>query len=239
MKNVILIVSILVALVGTSSAQATRVIGKWAPASLAIGKTTVGAEYDLMKKNSVEIFVGIPTPSNRRLEYDGQKSNMESKAFSVFAGYRKYFGKKQLSGFYVEPFAKYLKHEGDGILDGDLGGEKASFKTITKYEAFGAGVQLGAQFIIAKRFALDLFFLGPEANSAKFSGSGTDIASSIPWTLVQADEAENDIRNFIADIPIVGTKTEITVDQNQKTISADYKGFLPGIRFGASIGVRL
>jgi len=225
--------------IGLIAQSPPAVILKWAPASLAAGKITFAGEYNFSFKNSVEFVVGIPASVNRQIEYDGQKSEMESKAFSILAGYRRYLGKKSCSGLYLEPFIKYLAHETSGILDGDLSGEKAQFKTITKYEAFGGGIQLGVQFIIAKRIAVDLFFLGPEANSAKFNSTATDIASNIPWTFVKANEAEQEIRDAIKDIPLIGDKMEITVNQNQKTVYTKYDGFLPGIRFGASVGIRL
>lgn len=212
---------------------------KWAPAGLAAGKITVGGEYNFKKKNSVELFVGIPLSRNHRFDYDGETSNINSKVFSVLAGYRRYLGKKPASGLYVEPFVKYLKHEASGILDGDLSGEKARFNTVTDYKGYGAGIQLGVQFVIAKRVSLDIFFLGPEANSAKFSSAATDIASNIPWTYVKADEAAREIKDAIKDIPIIGEKTEVTVNQNLKTVYTRYDGFLPGLRFGASVGIRL
>jgi len=57
--------------------------------------------------------------------------------------------------------------------------------------------------------------------------------------LVEANEAENDIREVLKNIPIVGDKIEIQVDQANKTVITRYNGFVPGFRFGASIGVKL
>jgi hypothetical protein len=124
-------------------------------------------------------------------------------------------------------------------LEGELNGENAKFQTQTDYKGIGVGAQLGVQIKVAKIFRLDLFILGPEANSAKFSAIATDIASSIPWTLVEANEAENDIKEVLKNIPIVGDKIEIQVDQANKTVITRYNGFVPGFRFGASIGVKL
>lgn len=217
----------------------TDIFLKWAPASLAVGKITVGGEYNFKEKNSIEVFIGIPVTINRRLEYDGKKSNMNSKAYSILGGYRRYLGQQPSSGFYLEPFVKYLKHKSSGILEGNLSGEKALFNSITNYQAFGAGLQLGVHFIVAKRISLDIFFLGPEANAAKFTSSATDITNALPWTIVEADEARKDIRDAIDDIPIIDDKLEITVNQNQKTVYTKYSGFLPGIRFGTSVGIRL
>ena len=216
-----------------------QVFAKWSPGSLAAGKITVGGEYNFKKKNSFELFIGLPSGMNHRFNYDSNTSNLRSKAFSVLAGYRFYFGKKKASGLYLEPYAKYLHQQFNGILKGQLNGETATFDTRSDYKGFGLGAQLGVQFLIAKRFILDLFILGPEANSASFTSSATDIASNIPWTLVKAGEAEKDIKDALKNIPIVGDKIEVSVNQADKTVTTRYNGFVPGARFGASVGIRL
>ncbi len=214
-------------------------IVKWAPGSLASGKLTLGGEYNFKKKNSVEFIVGIPTAKTHQLKYDGNTSDLSIKAFSALAGYRYYIGRKDVAGFYIEPYAKYLHHQAHGVLTGTLNGETAMFDTRTDYKGIGMGLQLGVQFLIAKKISLDFFLLGPEANSSQFSTIATDVASSIPWTSVEASEAEQDIKDALKDIPLVGDKFQVTVDQATKTVTTRYSGFMPGIRFGASIGVRL
>ncbi|HEY0676749.1 MAG TPA: DUF3575 domain-containing protein [Chitinophagaceae bacterium] len=212
---------------------------KWAPASLAIGKLTIGSEFNFKKKQSIEFFIGIPTSVSKKIDYDNNTSEFDSKAFSVFAGYRYYLGKSAASGLYIEPYVKYVKHETDGFLIGDLDGEAARFDTKTEYKGFGAGAQLGVQFLIAKRVSFDLFFLGPEANTASFTSSSRDVANGLPWTFIQANEAEQNVRDALEDVPIIGDKIEISVNQATKTVATKYDGFLPGFRFGASIGIRL
>jgi hypothetical protein len=210
---------------------------KWAPASLEAGKITVGGEYNFRKKSSIEFFIGLPAPMNHQFKYDNNSSDLSSKAFSLLAGYRYYFGKKNASGVYVEPYAKY--HTAAGILQGQLNGEVAKFDTKSDYKGYGIGAQLGVQFLIAKRFSFDLFLLGPEANTSEFNTVSTDVASNIPWTLIKANEAEKDIKDAFRNIPIIGDKIEVKVDQNTKTVTTRYNGFLPGLRFGASVGIRL
>jgi len=227
-----------VLLLNTASAQKSIFI-KWAPPGLAVGKLTLGSEYNFKRKQSVELFVGLPVPMSREFDYDNHTSEVQSSAFSFFAGYKYYLGRRSASGIYVEPYAKYLHHKANGILSGDLDGESARFDTKTNYSAVGIGAQLGVQFLIAKRVSFDLFLIGPEANAAKFSSTSTDVASSIQWTLVQADEAERDIKEAIQDLPIIGDKIEVNVNKSTKTVSTKYDGFLPGFRFGASIGIRL
>jgi len=214
-------------------------IVKWAPGSLASGKLTLGGEYNFKKKNSLELIIGLPTGKSRSFNFDDNSSELTMKAFSVLAGYRYYLGKKPVSGIYIEPYLKYLHHQASGILIGNLDGETARFDTHTDYKGFGIGGQLGVQFLIIKKISLDFFILGPEANTSTFSIGATDVASSIPWTTLDAEEAEQDIKDAVSKIPLVGNKIEILVDQNTKTVTTRYQGFVPGLRFGASIGIRL
>jgi len=240
MKKTLLFVAI-VLLFSSSFAQRYNrdVIVKWAPGSLASGKLTLGAEYNFKKKNSVELIIGIPTARNHHFEYDGNTSDLSIKGFSVLAGYRYYIGRKDVAGLYLEPYVKYLHHQASGILTGTLDDETAKFDTHTNYKGIGVGGQLGVQFLIAKKVSLDFFILGPEANSSTFTATATDVASSIPWTLVDANEAEQDVKDVVKDIPIVGDKIQVTVDQATKTVTTRYSGFMPGFRFGAAIGIRL
>jgi hypothetical protein len=236
MKTVTLLAAILV--LNAAIAQKNILI-KWAPASLAGGKLTLGSEYNFKKKQSVEFFIGLPVPVAKKFDYDNHTSEVQSSALSLFAGYRYYFGNRDVRGVYIEPFVKYLHHKADGILVGELDGESARFDTKTDYSAIGAGVQLGVQFLIAKRVSLDFFLIGPEGNSAKFSSTSTDVASSIPWTFIEAHEAEQNIKDAMKDLPIIGNKIEVDVNQATKTVYTNYHGFVPGFRFGASVGIRL
>ena len=92
--------------------------------------------------------------------------------------------------------------------------------------------------LIAKRIVLDFFVVGPEANTVKENGSFTDVTNNIPWTPADAAEAEDDIKDAVDNIPIIGEKIEVKTDQNSKTVFISYKGFLPGVRTGFSIGFR-
>jgi hypothetical protein len=99
------------------------------------------------------------------------------------------------------------------------------------------GAQLGAQFIIAKRIVIDLFFLGPEINSATNNFKTVEVSSTIPWTYVQTNEAAQNIKDFVNKFPFIRNKVTVMVDQPNKTVSADFKGALPGFRAGVSFGI--
>ncbi len=243
MKQLISLLTIFTIL--TADVFAQRISGhhphtalKIAPAGIFIGKVTVGGEYNFKHRNSITFLAGIPFDQNSTLEFDGEKNKVTSKAFSLMAGFRHYLGQKSMSGFYIEPYAKYLTHEAKGLLHGELGGDKVIFDSHSDYKGIGIGAQLGVQFVIAKAVIFDMFLVGPEVNSADHTSRFTDITNHIGWNYADANEAEQMIKDVLNDIPVVGNKVAVTVDTNNQTISTKYSGFTPGFRFGASVGVK-
>lgn len=211
---------------------------KWNPSSLYFGKLGLLGEYNFKKKKSVTFAIGIPLSKTLTAKMDDKDRSVEMKTFSAMGGYRMYLGKKTMTGVYFEPYLKYLKNDAATIINTNLGGESTDFATTSKYSAFGAGAQLGVQFMIAKRVVFDFFFLGPEANAARHTVVMRDISSSGSWDTNKSNQAQQEINDNIGDLPIIGSKLKVTVDPNKKTVSSDYSGFLPGIRFGLSVGVK-
>jgi hypothetical protein len=140
---------------------------KFAPLGLAAGKVTFGGEYNYRHRNSFTLLAGVPFDKKNTFQIDGDKSPVTSKAFSLMGGYRHYLGRRTMSGFYIEPYLKYVKADARGLINKDLQGQNSIFDTHAHYEGIGIGAQLGVQIMIAKLVALDFFFLGPEANSRK------------------------------------------------------------------------
>ena len=237
-KLTLILILVMLAISNIFSQTRPSVFVKWAPASLAVGKVTVGSEINFTRKSSIDVMIGIPSAKTHTIEYDDKESDIESKALSALIGYRYYLGKRSARGVYLEPYAKYLRHEAAGVLEGDLGDRSTKMDTRTKYEAFGLGAQMGVQFMLFKRVSFDFYFLGFEANSAKVQIRAKDIANSIPWTFDQAEEAQWDIEDAIEDIPYLKDKVNVSVNRANKSMDTDFKGFLPGLRFGASIGFR-
>ncbi|SHF78337.1 DUF3575 domain-containing protein [Flavisolibacter ginsengisoli] len=211
---------------------------KWNPSSLYFGKIGLMGEYNFKKKKSVTFNIGIPISKTTSVRIDDKDREVEMKTFSVMGGYRMYLGNAAMAGMYFEPYLKYVKSDGSTILDTDLDGKPTNFATTSAYKGFGVGAQLGVQFLIAKRVVIDFFFLGPEANSATHKVVMHDITSTDPWDAQDAADAQAEINSSIGDLPIIGDKLNVVVDPNAKTVSSDYSGFLPGLRFGLSIGVR-
>ncbi len=211
---------------------------KWNPTSLYFGKIGLLGEYNFKHKRSVTFNIGIPMSKTTTIKVDDKDRDVEMKTFSIMGGYRMYLGQKTMSGMYFEPYLKYVKSDGSTILDSDLDGKPTNFATTSAYTGYGVGAQLGVQFMIAKRVVLDFFFLGPEANSSKHKVVMRDITSTDPWDAQEAADAQAEINDSIGDIPVIGDKLNVVVDPNAKTVTSDYSGFLPGLRFGLSVGVR-
>jgi hypothetical protein len=213
---------------------------KWAPTGLILGSLSLQGEYNFGGgKNSLTVKLGLPVNSRHQLEYEGKDADFDMKATSFLAGYRMYLSKKHMRGLYAEPFFKYVHHASEGQGTGILNGRDVIMNFTNDYDGLGVGVQLGAQFRIKERFVIDLFFLGPEINSAKNNFRAVEASNTIPWTSVEAEDAENDIRDFIDNFPFIGDRTDIMVDKDNKTVTADFKGALPGVRVGISFGVAL
>jgi hypothetical protein len=211
---------------------------KWNPASLFLGKIGFLGEYNFKRKSSLTFGIGIPYDKTLSYKLDDKSQSISLKTFSVMGGYRMYMGKHAMRGFYFEPYLKYLKNDASILINGDLNGRSVDFVTTSNYSAIGLGLQLGVQFMIAKKVIFDFFFLGPEANSAHHKAAMHDITSTTPWNQQDANDAQNQINDNIGDVPILGDKLKVTVDANSRTVSSDYKGFLPGFRAGLSIGIR-
>lgn len=219
-----------------TSASQTNVTVKWAPTGLMLGDVSIQAEYNFGGKSSLTAKIGLPVTANHSFTYQGKDADFNLKATSFLAGFRTYFGKKHMRGWYYEPFFKYVHHTSEGMSTGTLNGRSATFGFTNAYNGISVGVQLGSQFFIGKHFVVDLFLLGPEINSATNSFKATEVSSTIPWTYVDAEEAQKNIRDFLDQFPFIRNKTSVMVDKENKRVLADFSGILPGIRTGISFG---
>ena len=231
-----LVILLLAMRIGYAQERSPSVGVKWAPTGLVYGGISLQGEYNF-GKNSLTAKIGVPVPTSRSFEYDNRDAEFSMKAMSFLAGYRTYLSKKTMSGLYFEPFFKYVHHTSEGIGNSLLSGEPVRMNFTNEYSGIGVGAQLGVQFLIKKRIAIDVFFLGPEINSARNNFRAVEISNTIPWSNVQAAEAARDITDFIDQFPFIRNKTTVMVNQQNKTVSADFKGVVPGIRTGVSIGV--
>lgn len=211
---------------------------KFNPFSLAFGKIGLLGEYNYKHKKSITFGIGIPVEmTNNNLEIDGEKREIKMKTFSVMGGYRMYLGKKSMSGFYFEPYLKYVKNDATSILDFTVSDVERQFSAVSTYSGFGLGAQLGVQFLIAQRVSIDLMILGPEANISNAKLNIRDL-SNLPWLPGDGADAEQEIKDAVGDLPIIGDKIKVNVDEASRSARAEYSGFLPGFRMGLTVGVR-
>lgn len=220
----------------TDPPSTTNVAVKWAPTGLILGSASLQAEYNFGGRNSLTAKIGLPVNVKQVFTYDDGDVGFNMKATSFLAGYRTYFSKKHMKGLYYEPFFKYVHHTSEGMGDGTLYNRTATFSFTNNYNGVGVGVQLGAQFWIGKKVVIDLFFVGPEINSASNSFKAAEISNTAPWTYTETKDAENTIREFIDQFPFVRNRTTVMVDKENKRVYADFKGALPGLRTGFSLG---
>lgn len=220
---------------GQTNSAKPNIALKWAPTGIVFGNISLQGEYNF-GKNSLTAKIGIPFNKHQTFQFDNKDADFSMRATSFLAGYRTYLSKKHIRGLYFEPYFKYVHHTSEGTGNAVLGGDPVVMSFTNDYNGTGLGIQLGAQFVIAKKFVIDLFFLGPEINSSKNNFKSVETSSTIPWTSVQASEAEQDIRDFIDQFPFIRHRVNVTVDQNNKTVLADFKGALPGYRIGVSFG---
>ncbi|TCJ13986.1 DUF3575 domain-containing protein [Flaviaesturariibacter flavus] len=215
---------------------------KWNPGGLSFGNVALHGEYNYKNKKSITFGVGIPVQSTFHRQDNGSDYQITNKTFFLQGGYRMYFGKKPMRGFYFEPFLKYVNYKGNGVYDENTLVKGDEYDLTVKSSTFGIGAQLGVQFVIAKVVTLDLFLLGPEANTGKVDAVFHDPNNNLPWNLVpgRRQDVERQIRDAVNDIPLVGDQLakNIVVDENARTVSTNYSGFLPGFRIGGSIGIR-
>jgi hypothetical protein len=158
---------------------------KWAPTGLILGNASFQVEYSLLTKSSLTAKIGVPVGRPYDATFDGHQVDMNMKAVSFLAGFRRYLSKQLLRGFYIEPFFTYVHHTSDGIGEGELDGQPVTMDFTNAYNGVGIGVQLGAQFIIAKRLVLDLFFLGPQVTSSTNNFRAIDPYNSGAWSNIQ------------------------------------------------------
>jgi len=98
--------------------------------------------------------------------------------FSISGDYRFYFKKRNRKhapdGLYWGPYGSFHYTQFGSeieVFDGDI---KSTLITDARIAIFGAGVELGYQFVIKERFTIDLIFMGPSLSvySGKLTLSG-------------------------------------------------------------------
>ncbi len=212
---------------------------KFLPVNLLFQSTSFEFERMINGKNSFTLGIGLPNQKSMLGKFgikegsDPKIEKLELGTMHVRVAYRHYGGQRRLpNGFYIEPYLKYQDIKGNSMISGiDNNNLPYSGTLDVKLNTMNLGFQLGAQFLIAKRIAVDFYFLGLEAGFL----SGDITANSTKIT--DANNIKGDIDNAIADLPsFIGKKLTVTQTGNQVNINAASVPY-PWFRSGISIGI--
>jgi hypothetical protein len=213
---------------------------KFLPVNLYFNNISLEYERKFSPKNSFIVGVGIPSEKSFISKFS---SNVDPNDFNhdllrttaIRAAFRHYSGlHTQAAGFYVSPYLKYQTYSVSGKRNESTNlGMPFSEDIKIDGSTVSAGLQFGAQLMIAKRVCIDFYFLGIEAGLATFDEKVTSSSSdpTVQNAMNQyAQDFKNDLPSFIGD--------KLTVSQTGSTIGIKGASIpYPWFRGGISIGI--
>lgn len=170
-------------------------------------------------------------------ERDIQINQTKTHSIAFAAEYRFYSGKKKEApnGFYVAPFLKY-KTQGIEIGGSYDHSESNTFDIGADIDidlnSLGGGVQLGAQWLLGDRVALDWSFFGFGLSRSKLKinfQSADPNEDYLSW--------KEDVDDFIEDIPFLGSKIDTEASNEEDYIKGTATYLLPTFRSSLSLGI--
>lgn len=219
---------------------------------LGYGNYTVSYERALSEKNSINASFALLSPDgaiknylpNWYYEWDGSGSGPFDKngkgitedapwigefysGYGFSVDYRMY-GKQALKGFYYGPYVKYMSL--DFRLEDEIRGPYYTIES--NISGFGAGFEIGNQWLIIDRIVLDLYFgLGAQL----FSATGKYVQDPVPAAgSFDYSDIIPDVIDAYAKIPYIDKRLETTVESDALLLHIPLP--LPDLRGGFSIG---
>lgn len=213
---------------------------KFLPENLLVNSLSFEYERKFSAKNSILVGVGLPTDKAfaDRLGANSSSNppiNDKLGTMCLRVAYRHYTGQHvNPVGFYISPYLKYQKITVGATEKKDLGLSTAYTQTyLVNGNTMGAGIQLGTQFLIAKRICVDFYFLGLEAGLANMNGTVT----SSPNNTSANDKMKQNVDDFVKDLPsLFRDKIVVTQTPTEVLVKASSIPF-PWYRGGISIGL--
>jgi Protein of unknown function (DUF3575) len=237
----------LVLCVGAAKGQlVNRTLVKFNISGVVIKNYTAQYERILTKNSSITFSAGVsskaPLPFKQAL-MDRFSDNADAvraintTLFTKYVGtleYRFYLAGHAPTGWYLAPFVRYINMTIDqDYTYTDLKGVLHRPNLKAQFNAGGAGVLLGYQWMLGKRVGLDLWLLGP------FYGTNVkaDFVGNDPlWQQLTADDIQN-IRRDINSVELPGYT--VTDKINLPKIEALLEGPYYGVRaFGLALSYR-
>lgn len=212
-------------------AQNPENIFKLHPVNFYFGSFSLGYERILDSQNTFDFGLGIPLGHSvsgemvRQVIYeDYTLTDSKISNFHVRAAFRHYTSQKQDFGFYYEPYLKYESLSPD--LEGESIDDRGTLEG--KMNTFVGGFQIGYQFLLGKRFTLDLYFIGIEAGIGNVDLKGHSVTDMEGYS--------TDIQEAVAKIPYYGDHIVVEVVDDELRVHASNL-FTPLYRTGFSLGI--
>lgn len=202
-------------------------------------KTLVfGYERTLGKHHSVSIDIGSLTLPKLSIintdSFASVSSSTSQKGFHVSADYRFYLRNENRynapRGVYIGPYVSYNYFERKNTWSLNTTQFQGDVSTNFKLELFGFGGELGYQFILWKRLAIDLVLIGPGLTTY-------NISTKLSTTLDTDDQTElfNLIHDALAD-KIPGY--DLVIDDLEYKRSGSTSTTTFGFRYMINLGFR-
>jgi hypothetical protein len=211
------------------------------PVLFGIKNTIIGYERVVSKHQTFSIDFGVnslPGKSNKTYEYEGstltQTKSNDNSGIHLSVDYRFYFAKenKYLAprGIYFGPYYSYnsFNRKTDWRLISDT--FDGNIKTDFSLDFHTVGLQLGYQFVIYRRLAIDFILLGP---GAAFYNLNTKIDTDL--SAENKEQVLETINGILAD-KIPGYSLVIDGDGFSKSGSANVTS--AGFRYMINLGFR-
>jgi hypothetical protein len=214
-----------------------KYVVKYMAANYVFNSYSFEIERMLNGKNALTLGFGFPASRSIMGKYGivEDPEHLTDATFSsshIRVAYRHYAGKSMLpKGFYVEPYLKYQQVKADATTHIDNDGVSSPADLKADLHSFNAGFQMGAQFLIAKRVAIDFYFLGLEGGflSGNLTGTPND-PSNIDNMRQEIEDGINDSPGFI--------KNKVTVTNNSTSVIVKASNVpYPWLRGGINIGI--
>lgn len=138
------------------------------------------------------------------------------RGFSFGLDYRLYGKGKAGRGFYFGPFARYYRYNVKVSMTDDLSGDLASGQV--GLQSISGGIQLGAQWLIKDRIAIDLGFAGLGVSSMNLFGKWTTASNNLD----ESDRAQLQQDFEDSGIPILSSKAEFTLEDDEIKLSTPF-----------------
>ena len=162
------------------------------------------------------------------------KDDRKKSGVKVGAEYRFYLKKENRHhaprGVYLGPYVSYHNFHNDRLLtyQNDDGSAPIEATFNAKLNVLNVGAQLGYQFVIGNRWAIDLMFIGPSVSrySAKLNLDGD-------FSDVELDEAQQEIVDkLVGRFPLLGD----VLDEESVTVKGTNSAWSAGWRYQFQVG---